>query len=55
MQAYEALFTSGLNEMLRVELHRQPNSRVSELDRYQGPAMFPMPPGQRGPRGTPSA
>jgi hypothetical protein len=55
MQAYEALFTSGLNEMLRVELHRQPNSRVSEQDRYQGPANFPMPPGYRrgGPQGGP--
>lgn len=54
MQAYEALFASGLNEMLRVELHRQPNSRVSEQDRYQGPANFPMPPGYRRGGGNPN-
>jgi hypothetical protein len=48
MQAFEALFTAGLNEMLRVELHRQPNSRANEQDRYLGPAKFPTPPGNRG-------
>jgi hypothetical protein len=51
MQAFEALFTGGLNEMLRVELHRQPSSRANEQDRYLGPAKFPMPPGNRGGRG----
>jgi hypothetical protein len=47
MMAFETLFTGGINEMLRGELHRQPNARVSELARYQGPATFPMPPGDR--------
>jgi hypothetical protein len=45
MQAFETLFTSGINEMLRVELHRQPGSRANEQDRYLGPAKFPVPPG----------
>jgi hypothetical protein len=44
MQSFEILFTSGINEMLRVELHRQPNSRGNEQDRYLGPARFPNPP-----------
>lgn len=46
MMAFEALFTGGINEMLRVELHRQPGSKLSEEDRYQGPAKFPTPPGR---------
>jgi hypothetical protein len=45
MNAFEVLFTTGLNEMLRVELHRQPTSRGNEQDRYLGPARFPPPPG----------
>ena len=44
MQAFENLFASGLNEMLRVEIFRQPNSRVSELARYGASAIFPTPP-----------
>jgi hypothetical protein len=46
MMAFESLFTGNINEMLRTELHRQPNARLRELDRYQGPAKFPMPPGK---------
>jgi hypothetical protein len=48
MQAFESQFTAGINQLLRVELHRQPNARMSEESRYQGPATFPMPPGNRG-------
>jgi hypothetical protein len=36
MQAFEGLFSSGLAEMLRVELHRQPWQKVTEAQRYQG-------------------
>lgn len=45
MAAFEALFADGINEMLRVELHRQPTTRGNEQDRYLGPARFPPPPG----------
>jgi len=46
MQAFEGLFTAGLNQMLRVECGiRQPNVRASEEARYQGTASFPPPPG----------
>jgi hypothetical protein len=44
MESFEGLFTSGINELLRLELHRQPNSRVNELQRYEGAATFPPPP-----------
>jgi hypothetical protein len=44
MEAFENLFTSGINEMLRVELHRQPNSRTPELVRYEGAALSAPPP-----------
>lgn len=44
MEAFENLFTSGINEILRLEVHRQPNSRVSELQRYDASAIFPTPP-----------
>jgi hypothetical protein len=47
VQIFESLFTAGLNEMLRVELHRQPGQKLNEEQRYQGPATFPMPPGNR--------
>lgn len=48
VQTFEALFAADINQMLRAELHRQPNSRASELTRYQAPATFPVPPGNRG-------
>jgi len=49
MQAFEGLFTAGLNQMLRVECGiRQPNSRANEETRYQSTATFPTPPGNRG-------
>jgi hypothetical protein len=44
MESFENLFTAGINELLRLELHRQPNSRVDELRRYEGAATFPPPP-----------
>ena len=44
MEAFERLFASGINEMLRLEIHRQPNSRVNELQRYDAAAIFPTPP-----------
>jgi hypothetical protein len=44
MESFENLFTSGINELLRLELHRQPNARVDELRRYEGAATFPPPP-----------
>jgi hypothetical protein len=44
MEAFENLFTSGINEMLRVEIHRQPNSRMPELVRYEGAALSAPPP-----------
>jgi hypothetical protein len=44
MEAFEKLFASGINELLRLEIHRQPNSRVSELQRYDASAIFPPPP-----------
>ena len=44
MTAFEGLFTAGINELLRLELHRAPNSRVNELQRYQASAIFPTPP-----------
>ncbi len=44
LTAFENLFTAGLNEMRRVEMFRQPNSRVSELTRYDASATFPPPP-----------
>jgi len=48
MQAFESLFTAGLNSMLRVEQGiRQPNLRASEEIRYLAAAQFPMPPGGR--------
>jgi hypothetical protein len=45
MNAFESLFTSGINEMLRVELHKQPGAKMNELQKYQGPASYPTPPG----------
>jgi hypothetical protein len=39
MQAFENLFASGINELLRLELHRQPNSLA-----YDAAAIFPTPP-----------
>jgi hypothetical protein len=44
LEAFENLFTSGINEMLRVEIHRQPNSRMPELVRYEGAAVASPPP-----------
>jgi hypothetical protein len=44
MEAFENLFTSGINELLRLELHRQPNARVDELRRYEGAAVAAPPP-----------
>jgi hypothetical protein len=44
LEAFENLFTSGVNEMLRVEIHRQPNSRLPELIRYEGAAVAAPPP-----------
>ena len=44
MEAFENLYASGINELLRLEVHRQPNSRVSELQRYDAAAIFPTPP-----------
>jgi hypothetical protein len=44
MEAFENLFASGINELLRLELHRQPNSRVNELARYEAAAVAAPPP-----------
>lgn len=44
--SYESLFAAGINEMLRTEIHRQPNAKLSELQRFQGVATFPTPPGR---------
>ena len=44
MTAFENLFTAGINDMLRVEMHRQPNSRLAEEARYVGAAKFTPPP-----------
>ena len=45
MQAFEGLFTAGLNQMLRVECGiRQPNLRAYEETRYQSSASFNPPP-----------
>ena len=49
MMSYESLFTAGVNEMLRTEIHRSPNAKLSELQRFQGVATFPTPPGRQGP------
>ncbi len=46
MMAFEGQFTGGINQLLRAELHRQPNSRISEEMRYQASATFPTPPGK---------
>jgi hypothetical protein len=45
MQVFEALFTAGLNQMLRVETGiRQPNVRAYEEGRYQLGGSFPQAP-----------
>lgn len=37
MKAFEGMFQDGLEEMVRVELHRQSNARTSEAARYDNP------------------
>jgi len=51
MMAFEALFTAGINELLRVELHKQPGAKLTDAERYQGPAVFTPPPSANGRRG----